>query len=141
MKRFLFNVSLIVILVSCSSRTNFIESINFASVVEVQPPDVDSLVIGQDYEFIVTYNLETTCDNFEEFLIEEDERDLFIGTVVKTVAESGCEIINTQVTSDEVFLFTAEDNGFDRYEFFFLQNPQAEGESAYIKFEFPLVSE
>ncbi|GEM_PF-4716243 len=141
MKRLLLIFLVVASLASCTSRTNFIETSNFARVTEVQPPDVDTLIIGQDYEFVVSYRLETTCDSFEEFLIEEDGRDIYIGTVVRTVAESGCDVINDVVTEDEVFLFTAEDNGFNRYQFFFLQNPQGNDNSSYIRFEIPLASE
>ena len=96
----------------------------------------EQFVQGQTYEILVTYNIPSSCYQFNDFIYEIDGHERTIAVVNTVYNDSSCILETESVTVGFDFMVS----GTDTYLFKFFQGEDEAGEDQYYLVEVPVVS-
>lgn len=137
MKRYaLLTIFLLSVLTSCSIEDD--DSNDFyLEVLPIESVEMpEQFVQGQTYEILVTYNIPSSCYQFNDFIYEIDGHERTIAVVNTVYNDSSCILETESVTVGFDFMVS----GTDTYLFKFFQGEDDAGVDQYYLVEVPVVN-
>lgn len=133
--KFFFTLVLLSLTLSCSNDSdNFIEFEELGAITAVEGPD--QVTVGQTAEFVVTFEVPTTCHSFQrlDFAANTTER---VVAVVFAITDNDCNPLNN-FTEEVTFNITPDSPGTILFKFFAGNDPQ--GQPTFIEKEVTVVT-